>query len=158
MVSLIEASKIHLKWTEFTASGNRNWKPTGTTAWIDLNVNIFASWCYTRCSTDRCCLWEQWRRVDSLAALRRLSDDCEESFTLLRCHAWRLQYVTSFVLLAPSHPLRASVGVSPLIKLFAQVAHSAVTRSNSSVGACHLGVGQHITIVTSALCRARAPS
>lgn len=50
--------------------------------------------------------------------------------------------------------VKASVGVSPLIKLFAQVAHFAVTRCNCSVNAWHLGVGQQTAIVTSAPCHA----
>lgn len=49
---------------------------------------------------------------------------------LLSCHALRLQYVSFFVLPDLSHPLKASVGVSPLMKLFVQVAHFAVTRCN----------------------------
>lgn len=64
---------------------------------------------------------------------------------LFCCHALTLQYVSFFVPPVLSHPLKASIGVSPLIKLFVQVAHFAVTRSNceceKTVFSRRLGVG-----------------
>lgn len=75
-----------------------------------------------------------------------LSGYSEKSVMLFCCHALTLQYVSFFVPPVLSHPLKASIGVSPLIKLFVQVAHFAVTRSNceceKTVFSRRLGVGQ----------------